>query len=123
MAKHHPDLVLCRKQPGIAIGRVCEKCKLFWLLLYALPPEFCLTNSFQATVFAAFANRLSIPLCGSMSVMSVITRARSETIRIQHPVAVAPVLVVLFVDITWESMTRITVGNVFNNTKIETAVR
>lgn len=26
MAKHHPDLVLCRKQPGISIGRLCEKC-------------------------------------------------------------------------------------------------
>ena len=26
MAKHHPDLVFCRKQPGIAIGRLCEKC-------------------------------------------------------------------------------------------------
>ena len=27
MAKHHPDLVMCRKQPGTAIGRLCEKCK------------------------------------------------------------------------------------------------
>jgi PHD finger-like domain-containing protein 5A len=26
MAKHHPDLVMCRKQPGIAIGAMCEKC-------------------------------------------------------------------------------------------------
>lgn len=26
MAKHHPDLIMCRKQPGIAIGRVCDKC-------------------------------------------------------------------------------------------------
>jgi hypothetical protein len=26
MAKHHPDLVFCRKLPGIAIGRLCEKC-------------------------------------------------------------------------------------------------
>ncbi len=25
MAKHHPDLVFCRKLPGIAIGRLCEK--------------------------------------------------------------------------------------------------
>jgi PHD finger-like domain-containing protein 5A len=25
MAKHHPDLILCRKQPGIAIGRLCER--------------------------------------------------------------------------------------------------
>lgn len=26
MAKHHPDLVFCRKQSGIAIGRLCDKC-------------------------------------------------------------------------------------------------
>ena len=26
MAKHHPDLIMCRKLPGIAIGRLCEKC-------------------------------------------------------------------------------------------------
>lgn len=26
MARHHPDLIFCRKQPGIAIGRLCEKC-------------------------------------------------------------------------------------------------
>lgn len=26
MAKHHPDLVFCRKQPGISLGRLCEKC-------------------------------------------------------------------------------------------------
>ncbi|BGP49432.1 DNA-dependent ATPase mgs1 [Rhodotorula kratochvilovae] len=26
MSKHSPDLVMCRKQPGIAIGRTCEKC-------------------------------------------------------------------------------------------------
>lgn len=26
MAKHHSDLVFCRKLPGIAIGRLCEKC-------------------------------------------------------------------------------------------------
>lgn len=26
MARHHTDLVFCRKQPGIAIGRLCEKC-------------------------------------------------------------------------------------------------
>ena len=26
MAKHHPDLIMCRKQPGIAIGRLCDKC-------------------------------------------------------------------------------------------------
>lgn len=27
MAKHHPDLIMCRKQPGISIGRLCEKCE------------------------------------------------------------------------------------------------
>jgi hypothetical protein len=35
MAKHHPDLIMCRKQPGIAIGRLCEKCKFCFLLFLA----------------------------------------------------------------------------------------
>merc|ERR1712242_669559 len=26
MAKHHPDLIFCRKQSGVAIGRLCDKC-------------------------------------------------------------------------------------------------
>jgi len=26
MSKHNPDLIQCRKLPGIAIGRLCEKC-------------------------------------------------------------------------------------------------
>jgi hypothetical protein len=25
-ARHHPDLIMCRKQAGIAIGKLCEKC-------------------------------------------------------------------------------------------------
>ena len=25
-SKHHPDLIMCRKMPGISIGRLCEKC-------------------------------------------------------------------------------------------------
>ena len=70
MAKHHPDLIMCRKQPGIsapsplllstasdlqtinslrvaaAIGRLCEKCE--WLSSAAAclcsPPCFRLTG-------------------------------------------------------------------------------
>ena len=26
MSKHHPDLILCRKQTGIAVGKLCDKC-------------------------------------------------------------------------------------------------
>ena len=26
MARHHPDLIFCRKQPGVAIGRLCQRC-------------------------------------------------------------------------------------------------
>uniref|UniRef100_A0AC34FW12 PHD finger-like domain-containing protein 5A n=1 Tax=Panagrolaimus sp. ES5 TaxID=591445 RepID=A0AC34FW12_9BILA len=28
MAKHHADLIFCRKQPGVAIGRLCEKLRI-----------------------------------------------------------------------------------------------
>lgn len=27
MSKHHPDLVLCRKQPGTSIGMLCDECE------------------------------------------------------------------------------------------------
>jgi hypothetical protein len=26
MAKHNPDLIFCRKQPGISVGKLCDKC-------------------------------------------------------------------------------------------------
>ncbi|VVT51152.1 uncharacterized protein SAPINGB_P003001 [Magnusiomyces paraingens] len=26
MSRHHPDLVLCMKQPGKTVGRLCDKC-------------------------------------------------------------------------------------------------
>ena len=26
MARHHPDLIFCRKQIGVAIGRLCQRC-------------------------------------------------------------------------------------------------
>src|SRR2546421_10021717 len=26
MSRHHPDLVMCRKQAGISLGRLCDKC-------------------------------------------------------------------------------------------------
>ena len=27
MSKHHPDLIKCRKTPGISIGKLCEYCQ------------------------------------------------------------------------------------------------
>lgn len=27
MSRHHPDLVLCRKQAGKTVGRLCERCE------------------------------------------------------------------------------------------------
>ncbi|XP_051912578.1 uncharacterized protein LOC127594866 [Hippocampus zosterae] len=26
MAKHHPDLIMCRRLPGTAIGQLCDRC-------------------------------------------------------------------------------------------------
>lgn len=26
MSKHHPDLIMCRKQAGLPVGRLCDKC-------------------------------------------------------------------------------------------------
>ncbi|CAE6474529.1 unnamed protein product [Rhizoctonia solani] len=33
MSKHHPDLIMCRRQTGIAIGRLCEKCDGKWQVI------------------------------------------------------------------------------------------
>ena len=49
MAKHHPDLVMCRKQPGVAIGRLCEKCKfpLVLMVMWCVSMErVCLVSFF-----------------------------------------------------------------------------
>eukprot|EP00949_MAST-11_sp_MAST-11-sp1_P001147 g1147.t1 len=27
MAKHHPDLIMCRKQPGNSVGLLCQRCE------------------------------------------------------------------------------------------------
>jgi hypothetical protein len=53
MAKHHPDLIMCRKQPGIAIGRLCEKCdgmlsflEFYFDMCRALGLPFCSISPF-----------------------------------------------------------------------------
>ncbi|CAE6359645.1 unnamed protein product [Rhizoctonia solani] len=33
MSKHHPDLIMCRRQTGTAIGRLCEKCDGKWWVI------------------------------------------------------------------------------------------
>lgn len=27
MSRHHPDLIMCRKQPGIVVGKLCQRCE------------------------------------------------------------------------------------------------
>jgi PHF5-like protein len=72
MAKHHPDLVMCRKQPGIAIGRLCEKCELmlrymrvaFFTTFDEAISFFSVGNlSNQVMGFVFHARRLSIQPC------------------------------------------------------------
>ena len=54
MAKHNPDLVLCRKQPGVSIGRVCEKCDGICCICHSfvnpsVPVQVCDACSSSAT--------------------------------------------------------------------------
>ncbi|CAE6506325.1 unnamed protein product [Rhizoctonia solani] len=38
MSKHHPDLIMCRRQTGTAIGRLCEKCDGKWWAIVNYAP-------------------------------------------------------------------------------------
>ena len=51
MAKHHPDLVMCRKQPGVALGKLCEKCTCKDRSVVSLRVFRCLSCSLTPSYF------------------------------------------------------------------------
>jgi PHF5-like protein len=66
MSKHHPDLIMCHKQPGTTIGRLCEKCEGKCVMCDSLVRQTtaaricdeCNYGSFQVRFFAHPAQRL-----------------------------------------------------------------
>ena len=61
MAKHHPNLVMCRKQPGVAVGQLCDKCQIFSVCVNQLgliDIFICSSHSFFPTCFCCCSNLL-----------------------------------------------------------------
>ncbi|RUS31531.1 PHF5-like protein-domain-containing protein [Jimgerdemannia flammicorona] len=66
MAKHHPDLIFCRKQPGIAIGRLCEKCDGKCVICDSYVRPSTLVRICDECNFGSFQGRCVV--CGSPGV-------------------------------------------------------
>lgn len=68
MSKHHPDLLMCRKQPGTTVGRLCEKCEGKCVICDSLVRQTTLAHicdecnygSFQVRTYASSAAGLSL---------------------------------------------------------------
>lgn len=83
MSKHHPDLVMCRKQPGVAIGRLCEKCTLSsssWQGLSACCHLSRLTHSFSKRQVMDFVVS-AIPLSIQKRLYTFVTNAITAAIK------------------------------------------
>ena len=63
MARHHPDLVMCRKTPGIAVGRLCEKCEGKCVICDSYVRPTALVRLCAECDFGAFAGRCTV--CGA----------------------------------------------------------
>lgn len=66
MARHHPDLIFCRKQPGIAIGRLCEKCDGKCVICDSLVRPAVLVRICDECNYGTFQDRCII--CGSQGI-------------------------------------------------------
>ncbi|KAM7255778.1 hypothetical protein ACFE04_011519 [Oxalis oulophora] len=66
MAKHNPDLIMCRKQPGIAIGRLCEKCDGKCVICDSLVRPCTLVRICDECNYGSFQGRCVV--CGGMGI-------------------------------------------------------
>ena len=62
MAKHHPDLIMWRKQPGIAIGRLWEKWDGKWVICDSYVHPCAIVKVCDECNFGSFQGRCTI--CG-----------------------------------------------------------
>lgn len=65
-SKHQADLVMCRKQPGIAVGRVCEKCDGRCVLCDSFVKQQTLVRVCDECNYGSFAGRCVV--CGAKGV-------------------------------------------------------
>ena len=62
-ARHHPDLVMCRKQPGTSVGKLCERCEGKCVICDSYVRPHTLVRLCAECDFGAFAGRCTI--CGA----------------------------------------------------------
>ena len=65
-ARHHPDLVMCRKQPGTSVGKLCERCEGKCVICDSYVRPHTLVRLCAECDFGAFAGRCTI--CGAPGV-------------------------------------------------------
>ncbi|CAI0434122.1 unnamed protein product [Linum tenue] len=79
MDKHHPDLIMCRKQPGIAIGRLCEKCDGKCVICGASGHILCVLLQ---RVHSTGERHCRRPLQAQLPVQQILPRHRHRRVRI-----------------------------------------
>jgi PHD finger-like domain-containing protein 5A len=65
-SKHQADLVMCRKQPGIAVGRVCERCDGRCVLCDSFVKQATLVRVCDECNYGSFAGKCVV--CGGNGV-------------------------------------------------------
>jgi len=65
-ARHHPDLVMCRKQPGTSVGKLCERCEGKCVICDSYVRPNTIVRLCNECDFGAFAGRCTI--CGAPGV-------------------------------------------------------
>ncbi|CAH7668559.1 PHF5-like protein [Phakopsora pachyrhizi] len=76
MSKHHPDLIQCRKQSGIAIGRMCEKCDGKCPICDSYVRPQTLVRICDECNFGTYGGRCII--CGSPGISAECTRLEKD---------------------------------------------
>ena len=65
-ARHHPDLVMCRKQPGTSVGKLCERCEGKCVICDSYVRPHTAVRLCAECDFGTFAGRCT--LCGGPGV-------------------------------------------------------
>uniref|UniRef100_A0A2K5EZX3 PHD finger protein 5A n=1 Tax=Aotus nancymaae TaxID=37293 RepID=A0A2K5EZX3_AOTNA len=77
MAKHHPDLIFCRKQAGVAIGRLCEKCDGKCVICDSYVRPCTLVRICDECNYGSYQGRCVI--CGGPGVSDIVNLGSSKT--------------------------------------------
>lgn len=112
MAKHHPDLVFCRKQPGISLGRLCEKCDGKCVVCDSYVRPHVLVHICDECNYGSFEVRsceiLSVPF---MDIL--ISDLREQFLRVRHSIPFSLVLSISNLHFILQSLSPIFLSLIF----------